>query len=249
MLIQFTKERYFMIKEIHNFSRDTVSGRGKLGILLAISTLLLSTLAYADQASPFCAPSSLTGTYSLGPGNDGNQATGTGPFHLTATNSTFSYVQFSPSIVNNPNVSFTFAQLTSLFANFQSNSGGSGGGTPRLSVHLFDSSNVERRVLIFLGNSPSFTDSDTALNAYSGFNVIGNNDSGRYDTSAFSGGSPFTTYSAALALVGTNRVGDIFYVTDTFGSFPSRDETLFSIGGSVNSCDANNFFFLYFFFA
>lgn len=212
-----------------------------------VGTLILSTFAFADGFA--CQSADLTGTYSLGPGNDGNQATGTGPFHLTATNTTFSYVDFTPSIVNNPSVSFTFAQLTSLFAVFQSNSGGSGGGTPRLSVHLFDGSNVERRVLIYLGNSPSFTDTDAALNAYSGVNLIGNNDPGRYDTSAFPGGSPFTTYSAALALVGNNRVGDIFYVTDTFGNFPSRDETLFSIGGSVQSCDANNLFFLWFFFS
>lgn len=222
-----------------------------VGVLLA----LVAACSLALAEGPTCPVFNLAGTYSLGPGNDGNQATGPdgGPFHLTATNSTFSYVGFTPGILYNPGVPFTFADLTSLFANFHSNSGGSGGGTPRLSVHVFDSSNVERRILIYLGNSPSFTDSDAALNAYSGVNLIGNNDAGRYDTSAFPGGSPFTTYSgspsSALSLAGDNRVGDIFYVTDTFGSFPSRDETLFSIGGSVSSCQANDFFFLYFFFS
>ncbi|HEV3330743.1 MAG TPA: hypothetical protein VG096_07170 [Bryobacteraceae bacterium] len=133
-----------------------------------------------------------------------------------------------------PNQTFTFSQLTSLFATFHSNSGGSGGGTPRLVVDLVGSGPL----VIYLGDSPAFTDSDAVLNTYSGFNVIGNNDPGRYDTSftGLVGGSPSTTYSAALALVGSEQVLDIDYVTDTFGAFPSRDETLFSIGGGLSAC-------------
>ena len=179
------------------------------------------------------------GTYDLGPGDDGNQATGgpTGPFHLTATNSTFSYVGLIP------NGSFTFAQLASLSATFTSNSGGSGGGTPRFSVVL-DDGGTPTNLHVYLGNSPSYTDSDTVLNTYSGVNLIGNNDAGRYDTGNFSGGSPFTTYNSALALVGSLKVLEIFYVTDTFGSFPSRDETLFSIN-LVGPCPADALQFSY----
>jgi len=99
-------------------------------------------------------------------------------------------------------VTFTFGQLTNLFATFTSNSGGSGGGTPRLAVDLLDNTNTVHGLLIYLGNSPSFTDTDAVLNTWSGVNLIGNNDAGRYDTSAFTGGSPFTTYASALALVG-----------------------------------------------
>ncbi len=65
----------------------------------------------------------LTGSYNLGPGNDGNQATQNmnGTFHLTATNSTFSYVDFVP------NQMVTFGQLTVLNSIFTSNAGGAAG--------------------------------------------------------------------------------------------------------------------------
>jgi len=92
-----------------------------------------------------------------------------------------------------------------------------------------------KALLIYLGDSPSFIDNDTQLDAYSGFNVIGNNDSGRYDTATgLLGGSPSTTYSAAgvgaLALAGSLTVANIQYVEDpTYG----QHETLFSIGGAA----------------
>lgn len=190
----------------------------------ALRLCLLMTAAGVVQASV------ITGTYSLGPGGDGNQATGSGPFSLTATNSTFSYVDFIP------NEFLTFGQLTSLFAVFVSNIGGSGGGTPRFSVGL-DDSGTEKNLHILLGFSPAFNDSDVVLNFFNGFNVIGNNDPGRYDTSNFSGGSPFTDYSTTLALVGSLQVQDIFFVTDTFDPFPSRDETLFALGGTFTPAE------------
>jgi hypothetical protein len=212
------------------------SGRYPL-VRIACAPLLLSLgLLHAQcvQTVP------LAGTYSIGGATTG---TGNGPFTLTATNSTFSFVELVP------NQTFTFAQLTSLFANFTSNSGGSGGGTPRFAVGVNDGG-TERFITIDLGNSPAFTDSDTVLNTYSGFNVIGNNDAGRYQTgpggSGFPGGSPFTTYSgsatSALTLAGPLQVEEIDYITDTFSPFPSRDETLFSIGGSVTvPCPADGF--------
>ena len=191
---------------------------------LAIFALL--ALAAPTFAIPGCP---ISGAYDLGPGDDGNQATGTGPFHVTATNTTFSYVDFVP------NQTFTFDQLDSLFAIFTSNSGGSGGGTPRLSV-LLDDNGTPRVMHIYLGNSPAFTDTDAVLNTWSGANLIGNNDAGRYDTSHFSGGSPSTTYANAVALVGSKTVLEIDFVADTFSPFPSRDETLTSIGGTLTSC-------------
>jgi hypothetical protein len=69
-------------------------------------------------------------------------------------------------------------------------------------------------------------------------NLIGNNDAGRYDTSNFTGGSPFTTYSQALALIGSLQVEEIFFVSDTFGTFPSRDLTLGSINGAFTPAAA-----------
>jgi hypothetical protein len=69
---------------------------------------------------------------------------------------------------------------------------------------------------ISLGTSPNFADNDPAAftAAYSGFNVIGNNDTGRYDTSQFAGGSPFSDYSSALALLGSLNVTELDFVLD-----------------------------------
>ncbi len=65
----------------------------------------------------------VTGTYSTGDGSDGNQTTplnGTGPWTLTATNTTFSYLLFFP------NENFTFAQMTNFNAVFEDIAGGAG---------------------------------------------------------------------------------------------------------------------------
>ncbi len=58
-----------------------------------------------------------------------NQTTplnGTGPWTLTATNTTFSYLLFFP------NENFTFAEMTNFNAVFEDIAGGAGGGAPRL---------------------------------------------------------------------------------------------------------------------
>lgn len=195
--------------------------------LLAV---IASTVLFA-ATSVFAAP--VTGTYDTGDGTDGNKAMPLGatpPYTLTATASTFSYVMFYPG------QAFTFAQLTSLSADFVSNSGGSGGGSPRLRVQLDTNhdSVADGSMSIYLGTSPSFTDSDAVLNTFSGFNVIGNNDAGRYDTSAFGGGSPFTTYSAALAMLGAADVLRLGLVLDTFDPLAARNLTLNAINASVD---------------
>jgi hypothetical protein len=205
--------------------------------------LLLCLCVLIAGASP--AAQLVTGTYATGDGSDGNQASPLGstpPYHLTATNSTFSYVLFYP------NQTFTFAQLVSLSATFTSNAGGAGGGAPRLRVLLdadsdndtgspcCDNDGNDASISIFLGPSPNYVSNDAVLNTYSGFNVIGNNDAGRYDTSGMpTGGSPFTTYSDALAKYGNLNVLRLGYVLDTFGDFPSRDETLNSLNASIGT--------------
>lgn len=195
--------------------------------LLAV---IASTVLFA-ATSAFAAP--VTGTYDTGDGSDGNQASPLGaspPYTLTATASTYSYVMFHPDQV------FTFAQLTSLSADFVSNSGGSGGGSPRLRVQ-FDTNHdsvADGSISIYLGTSPSFADSDTVLNTFSGFNVIGNNDTGRYDTSAFLGGSPFTNYAAALAMLGAADVLRLGFVIDTFDPLAARNLTLNAINASAD---------------
>ncbi|HEX2828701.1 MAG TPA: PEP-CTERM sorting domain-containing protein [Burkholderiales bacterium] len=169
-------------------------------------------------------PTNITGTYETF-GNATPTGVGPGPWTLTSTPSTFS------GVFLNPDQTFTFAQLTSFSATFSSLSGGSGGGSPRLFVEIDTDNNrstYNGAVQILLGNSPSFADSDAALNAYSNVNLIGNNDPGRYDLSQL-GGSATTDYAAALALVGGIQVQGFDFVTDTFTPLADRSLTLTSL--------------------
>ena len=104
----------------------------------------------------------------------------------------------------------TFAGLSQLGTEFNPTVGGCGGGSPRFSINLANGENV----VVALGPSPNFT--GCALNTWqSSGNLIGNNDTGRYDTSHVPGGSPFTTYAAALALVGSQPVASIDLIVDS----------------------------------
>ena len=170
-----------------------------------------------------CLP--LTGTYRVG--GQATASSAKGPFHLTATNHRASYVELLPDS------SFTFGQLETLFVVFHSYSGGAAMGSPRVSITLIDDTETERPVVIYLGNPPNFLDSDTALNQYSGLNLMSDNNADRFDTSAFPNGSPFATYADALKLVARVRVKNISFFLDTVGTLRNRDEMLYSIGGSV----------------
>ena len=166
----------------------------KLSLVVGLAgalTLLPSFQAKADTVTPF-----------------GN-TNGTGPWTLTSTASTYSGLEIDPS------VPLTFSQLSSLSATFIDLLGGAYGGSPRFSVGLQDGSDVHF-IHIALGTSPNFADNmpKPFTTAYSGFNVIGNNDTGRYDTSQFTGGSPFTDYSSTLALLGSLTVTELDFVLD-----------------------------------
>ena len=191
------------------------------------SFALTALIALVFQASVALAVP-ITGSYDTLPGF-GSATTGTGPWTMTSTDSTFSLLR------RNVNEIFTFADLTDLNVVFHSpienaivppqaplNAGG-GGGAPRLSVSLdTNNDNVsDGGVLIHLGTSPSFIDTPATLNLHSGSNLL-NNDAGRYDLSQF-GGSNFTDYNAALSLVGTGRVLRATVILD---SFLGADKTL-----------------------
>lgn len=195
------------------------------GSILAAALLMCAELACA-------APTVITGTYDTNsdPTNTATPAGSSPPYTLTATPSSAGYVLF------HPDQAFTFAQLTNLNAAFLSNSGGSGGGSPRLRVQLDTNhdSLADGSFSIYLGNSPSYIDSDAVLNGYSGFNVIGNNDPGRYDLSGQLGGSTFTTYADALASFGGADVLRLGFVLDTFVPLSNRDLTLFSINATAD---------------
>ena len=192
-------------------------------VLGAVVLALVSSAGAAD-ATPF------TGTYG-GIGDPGNQATGsgTGPFTLTATNSTFSYVLFQT------NETPKFSDVTSIFATFNSTTG-VGGGAPRLRVQLDRTGDGigDGSITIHLGDAADFVGDAAELNSYSNFNVIGDNDPGRYDLNEF-GGSQFTTYADALGLLGDAEVLRLGFVLDTFGNFGDRSLSLTEIGGTFSA--------------
>jgi hypothetical protein len=158
----------------------------------------------------------ITGVYTAG-----GATTGTGPWVLTGTSTpaTFSFLSFT---FNSPVV---FSELSDLSVNFESLAGGGAAGSPRL-VLRFDADNNgiisggDRSAVIHMGTSPGFIDTVANLNTWSGYNYIGNNDAGRWDTSAFAGGNPFTTYAAALALLGSTSILRASVVVDTFLPYP-----------------------------
>jgi hypothetical protein len=167
-----------------------------------------------------------TGTYST-PG-PGNQTTGSGPWQLTSTDATFSLLRFTTNEnpdfadVTNLNVVFNSPLQNALETQSLLNAGG-GGGAPRLSVALDSNGDnvADKSFLIHLGTPPSYIDTPTSLNLWSGVNLI-NNDPGRYDLTG-SGGSSTTNYAAAVALAGTWNVLRMSVILDSFGG---ADKTL-----------------------
>lgn len=162
--------------------------------ILRLAAAMFVIATGAASAAPF------TGTLSTF-----GDTTGSGPWDLTSeVNGTYSGLTITATS------STTFAELTNLNAVFQDIAGGAYGGSPRFSIG-FSSGFLH----IALGTSPNFNDSNPALftAAWSGTNVIGNTDAGRYDLGPF-GGSAFTDYAAALAALGNSDITEIDLVLD-----------------------------------
>jgi len=234
-----TKDGLMKLSYPQIFSQSFTSNFNR-GLLFALATLLAAS-ASAVNAAP------ISGTYDTRTA-DGSKTVAAGdtvgPWTLTSTDATASWVRLTFTVAP------TFASLSDLNVVFVSpelnaqvnsdgpisqtvlNAGG-GGGAPRLSLALDSDGDTlaDKFMDIHLGSSPSFVDSPTALNLFSAMNLIGNNDTGRYDLSS-AGGSVFTDYNAALSLAGTWTVlrGTVFL--DSFGG---ADKTLglTSINGAV----------------
>lgn len=115
----------------------------------------------------------------------------------------------------------TFAQLTQLSTEFNPTVGGCGGGSPRFTLHLSSTKNV----FVYLGPSPNFT--GCALNTWqSSGNLIGNTDTGRYDTSQVMAGTQSNTYAGALSLIGSQTVTSIDLVVDSGWFFNPKAQTV-----------------------
>jgi hypothetical protein len=200
--------------------------------LLFATAILFAASASSVSAAP------LTGVYDTRTADGSKTVTPgdtVGPWTLTSTDATASWVRFTfdapPTFADLTDLSVTFfspelnAQVNSdgPLAQAIANAGG-GGGAPRLTLALDSDGDTfaDQFFDIHLGSSPSFVDAPTALNTFSGLNLIGNNDAGRYDLSG-SGGSVFTDYTAALALAGPWTVLRATVFLDSFGG---ADKTL-----------------------
>lgn len=125
----------------------------------------------------------------------------------------------------------TFADLKTLSTDFDPTAGspaagattpvGCGGGSPRFELVLASG----QHVYIYLGPSPNFN--SCALNTWqSSGNLIGNNDTGRYDTSKVQPGTQSSTYAAALSLIGSQQVTEIDLVVDAGWAFTPQVQTV-----------------------
>jgi len=142
--------------------------------------------------------------------------TGTGPYTLTSTDSTYSILRFINDQV------IDFGALTSLSLDYDAILGGVGGGAPRIVV-VTDANHdtvADGQFSILLGPAGSFV--DTSLGFHSSGNLLAQNDVGRYDLGGI-GGSAYTNYDAAVAAAGDFGVLRFSVVLDSFGG---NDKTI-----------------------
>ena len=131
------------------------------------------------------------------------------------------------SLTFTPSADLTFADITTLKANYSFAMGNCQGGSLRWSVTLDigndddtipeegdpDPRANDRSVFIYYGNVPNFNDCTTGANNQSGVNMIGLTDL-RYDTSQI-GGTFYDTYANASLLAGTTPIAGLTLAIDS----------------------------------
>jgi hypothetical protein len=155
----------------------------------------------------------------------GGDTTGTGPFTLTSTDSTYSILRF----INSETVDF--GDLTNLDLTYDVVKGGVGGGAPRIVV-VTDANHdgvADGDFAILLGPPASFV--DPSLGVHNSGNLLAMDDTGRYDLSDI-GGSFYTNYAAALAKAGGYGVLRFSVVLDSFGG---NDKTIMIGAGGLSA--------------
>lgn len=169
--------------------------------LVAAAALVLGATLAASPSSAL----SITATYTT----DGN-TTGTGPWTMTSTDSTFSVLRFVL------NASIKFQDFTSLSVDYNAIQGGIGAGAPRFAI-VTDSNGdnvADGSFLLHWGPAGTFT--DPTLGAGNTGNLMALNDLGRYDLGGI-GGSAYTDRAAALTLAGNYYVLRASLILDSFG--------------------------------
>ena len=106
-----------------------------------------------------------------------------------------------------------WSDLDTVSADYNVTDDNCGGGSPRFQIKVdTDNDGISNgNVHVAIGPSPAFTGCLSGWQSTG--NVIGNEDAGRYDYSAF-GGSPFTTYSSAPTSVLAGEVISVQLVVD-----------------------------------
>ncbi len=135
----------------------------------------------------------------------------------------FAFASFTPS------TTLTFADITTLQADYQFTLGNCHGGSLRWSVRT----SASQALFIYYGDAPNFTDCTT--NSQSGTNMINLSDL-RYDTSQYPGGTFYDTYAHALTLMGALPLTRVSLVIDSGwqGLSPSTDQRLVVSNITVN---------------
>ena len=168
------------------------------------ASLLTVLLLGAALQSGYAVP--ISGTYTLG-----GTTSGTGPWNMTSTDSTFAVLRF---VLDAP---VAFQDITDLNYGYDVNLGGIAAGAPR-AVFVLDNNNdniADATFDVQWGPAGSYAD-PTIANGLNTGNLLAMTDVGRYDLTG-SGGSVYTDRTAALALAGTWEVLRISLVLDSFG--------------------------------
>jgi hypothetical protein len=175
----------------------------KISIKPAMAALSLGVALMAASGPASAAAVTFTNT-------TGGATTGTGPYTLTSTDSTYSVLRW----INNE--AFDFGDITSLDLDYNAILGGIGQGAPRLVIVTDADHNglADSSLTVYLGPAASFV--DPTLGPANSGNLIGMNDLGRYDVSD-AGGLFYSDYASALANAGSYGVLRFSLVLDSYG--------------------------------
>ena len=167
----------------------------------------------------------------INPGNASNTAVNLtsacpGGSAVCFGNNTFTYSGIDFSIP----AGTTFGSLTNLQTDYEVTAGDCGGGSPRFQINI-DGNNV----FVYLGPLPNFT--GCTPNVWQTTeNFIGSSDK-VFDTSQFVGGSQYSTYASALALLGSHTVTGIQLVVDGGWAVAGNTQTILidntTVGGNT----------------
>lgn len=133
-----------------------------------------------------------------------------------------------------PRTPLTFAQVTTLSADFNVTDDDCGGGSPRFQLNMDTDGDGDSdgNIFVSFGPAPNFTGCTGDWESTG--NLIGNNDHGRYDASQV-GGSGFGTYQDALTVAGEMRVLGIQLVVDASWFFADGEQTVLVDNVQVNA--------------